>query len=60
MSKKKVEYNVGDYIWYVHKPYMTIDEGIIIKIIDESCVKVSPVDGDRDHFVLISEIEGKL
>lgn len=56
---KNVEYKVGDYIWYVHKPYMTIDEGSIVEIIDESCVKVCPVDGDRDRLVLVSEIKDK-
>lgn len=57
---KKVEYKVGDYIWYVHKPYMTIDEGSIIEIVDESSVKVSPVDGDRDLLILVSEIKNKI
>lgn len=59
VKKKFKTLKVGDYIWYINRPYMTLDEGSIIKILDESTVKVCPVDGERDLYVSVEDIKDK-
>ena len=57
MAKKKETYSVGDYI--VFKTIFGFNEGIIVKVIDESAVSVNTIDGFDDYYVPVRDIEFK-
>ena len=57
MAKKRETYSVGDYITF--KTIFGLNEGRIIKVIDESCVSVDTIDGFDDHYVPVRDIDFK-
>ena len=57
MTKKKETYSVGDYI--VFKTIYGFNEGIIVKVIDESAVSVNTSNGFDDYYVPVRDIDFK-
>ena len=57
MSKKKETYSVGDYI--VFKTIFGFNEGMIVKVIDESAVSVNTIDGFDGYYVPVRDIDFK-
>ena len=57
MAKKKETYSVGDYITF--KTIYGLNEGVIVKVIDESYVSVNTIDGFDDYYVPVRDIEFK-
>lgn len=57
MAKKKETYSVGDYITF--KTIFGLNEGRIVKVIDESAVTVDTIDGYDDYYVPVKDIEFK-
>lgn len=57
MTKKKETYTVEDYITF--KTIFGLNEGRIVKVIDESCVSVNTIDGFDNYYVPVRDIEFK-
>lgn len=57
MAKKKETYSVGDYITF--KTIYGLNEGVIVKVIDESAVSVNTIDGFDNYYVPVRDIEFK-
>lgn len=53
----KVTYSVGDYI--VFKTIYGFNEGIVVKVIDESAVSVNTIDGFDNYYVPVRDIDFK-
>ena len=53
----KVTYSVGDYITF--KTIFGLNEGRIVKVIDESWVSVNTIDGFDNYYVPVRDIELK-
>ena len=57
MTKKKETYSVGDYITF--KTIFGLNEGRIVKVIDESAVSVNTIDGFDNYYVPVRDIDFK-
>ena len=55
--KKREIYYIGDYI--VFKTIYGFNEGIVVKVIDESAVSINTIDGFDNYYVPVRDIEFK-
>lgn len=53
--KKVFNVSIGDYIWFKHMPYGTIDEGVVTEI-KSDLIKVAIIDESYDIWISRSKI----